>query len=156
MILRVCVWLHPVHAASFPPWCAARPRPGFFLVVHHAVESKRRWLKPFLSCLGHKARRRMCPLYVFGTDWTGLSQERPTDGGVGWRRAIITREPEHPHARRCQCRTGITMLDQRRRIKLRTFAARRRLRRQTIAAWSSTIVEPDHSLTSRYSLSEIR
>jgi hypothetical protein len=22
------------------------------------------WLKPFLACLGHKARRRMCPLYV--------------------------------------------------------------------------------------------
>ena len=25
-----------------------------------------RWLKPFLACLGHKARRRMCPLYVSG------------------------------------------------------------------------------------------
>ncbi len=25
-----------------------------------------RWLKPFLDCLGHKARRRMCPLYVAG------------------------------------------------------------------------------------------
>ena len=25
-----------------------------------------RWLKPFLECLGHKARRRMCPLYVSG------------------------------------------------------------------------------------------
>jgi DDE superfamily endonuclease len=24
------------------------------------------WLKPFLECLGHKARRRMCPLYVAG------------------------------------------------------------------------------------------
>jgi hypothetical protein len=24
----------------------------------------RRWLGPFLSHLGHKARRRMCPLYV--------------------------------------------------------------------------------------------
>jgi SRSO17 transposase len=24
------------------------------------------WLKPFLSRLGHKARRRMCPLYVAG------------------------------------------------------------------------------------------
>ena len=23
-----------------------------------------RWLAPFLDCLGHKARRRMCPLYV--------------------------------------------------------------------------------------------
>ena len=23
-----------------------------------------RWLKPFLDRLGHKARRRMCPLYV--------------------------------------------------------------------------------------------
>jgi SRSO17 transposase len=26
----------------------------------------RRWLKPFLDCLDHKARRRMCPLYVAG------------------------------------------------------------------------------------------
>ena len=25
-----------------------------------------RWLEPFLDCLGHKARRRMCPLYVAG------------------------------------------------------------------------------------------
>lgn len=25
-----------------------------------------RWLRPFLDCLGHKARRRMCPLYVSG------------------------------------------------------------------------------------------
>src|SRR5712672_1795237 len=25
-----------------------------------------RWLKPFLDLLGHKARRRMCPLYVSG------------------------------------------------------------------------------------------
>ena len=24
------------------------------------------WLKPFLEHLGHKARRRMCPLYVRG------------------------------------------------------------------------------------------
>src|SRR5918912_4476376 len=26
----------------------------------------RRWLVPFLSPLGHKARRRMCPLYIAG------------------------------------------------------------------------------------------
>src|SRR5258707_1752220 len=26
----------------------------------------RRWLKPFLDRLGHKARRQMCPLYVSG------------------------------------------------------------------------------------------
>ena len=25
-----------------------------------------RWLEPFLTRLGHKARRRMCPLYVAG------------------------------------------------------------------------------------------
>src|SRR4051795_10555501 len=25
-----------------------------------------RWLKPFLNRLGHKARRRVCPLYVSG------------------------------------------------------------------------------------------
>src|SRR3984893_9222164 len=28
-----------------------------------------RWLKPFLARLGHKARRRMCPLYVAGLTW---------------------------------------------------------------------------------------
>ena len=26
----------------------------------------RGWLKPFLDRLGHKSRRRMCPLYVAG------------------------------------------------------------------------------------------
>ena len=25
-----------------------------------------RWLKPFLDRFGHKARRRMCPLYISG------------------------------------------------------------------------------------------
>jgi SRSO17 transposase len=25
-----------------------------------------RWLKPFLDRLGHKSRRRMCPLYIAG------------------------------------------------------------------------------------------
>jgi SRSO17 transposase len=29
-------------------------------------EALQRWLKPFLDHLGHKARRRMCPLYVVG------------------------------------------------------------------------------------------
>jgi hypothetical protein len=29
-------------------------------------EELRRWLKPFLDRLGHKARRQMCPLYVSG------------------------------------------------------------------------------------------
>src|SRR4029077_17369459 len=29
-------------------------------------EELRRWLKPFLERLSHKARRRMCPLYVSG------------------------------------------------------------------------------------------
>jgi hypothetical protein len=41
-----------------------------------------RWLKPFLDRLGHKARRRMGPLYVSETDRTGRSQERPADGGT--------------------------------------------------------------------------
>src|SRR5712672_2997646 len=30
-----------------------------------------RWLEPFLDCLGHKARRRMCPLHVSGLIGTG-------------------------------------------------------------------------------------
>jgi SRSO17 transposase len=29
-------------------------------------EELRAWLDPFLGRLGHKARRRMCPLYVAG------------------------------------------------------------------------------------------
>src|SRR5215831_2737935 len=32
----------------------------------HWEEALQRWLKPFLDHLGHKARRRMCPLYVAG------------------------------------------------------------------------------------------
>ena len=39
------------------------------------------WLKPFLDRLGHKARRRMCPLYVAGR-WAWRSQERSADGGA--------------------------------------------------------------------------
>ena len=33
-----------------------------------------RWLKPFLEQLGHKARRRMCPLYVVGLIGPGNSK----------------------------------------------------------------------------------
>jgi hypothetical protein len=40
------------------------------------------WLKPFLDRLGHKARRRMCPLYVAGADRARRSQERSADGGA--------------------------------------------------------------------------
>jgi SRSO17 transposase len=32
----------------------------------HWEDELRSWLKPFLDRLGHKARRRMCPLYVAG------------------------------------------------------------------------------------------
>jgi hypothetical protein len=35
-----------------------------------------RWLKPFLERLGHKARRRMCPLYVTGLIGPGLGSGR--------------------------------------------------------------------------------
>ena len=34
----------------------------------------RGWLKPFLDRLGHKARRRMCPLYVAGANRARRSQ----------------------------------------------------------------------------------
>ena len=40
------------------------------------------WLKPFLDRLGHKARRRMCPLYVAGLTGAWRSQERSADGGA--------------------------------------------------------------------------
>src|SRR2546426_1678992 len=36
-----------------------------------------RWLKPFLDRLGHKARRRMCPLYVAGLIGPGDRQSGP-------------------------------------------------------------------------------
>ena len=44
------------------------------------------WLKPFLARLGHKARRRMCPLYVAGLIGPG---ERKSVGPMAerWRRA---------------------------------------------------------------------
>src|SRR5262249_16454491 len=43
-----------------------------------------RWLKPFLDRLGHKARRRMCPLYVSGLVGPGDRKSvEPMAGGVG-------------------------------------------------------------------------
>jgi SRSO17 transposase len=36
---------------------------GAVLDWHRELE---RWLEPFLTHLGHKARRRMCPLYIAG------------------------------------------------------------------------------------------
>jgi hypothetical protein len=35
-----------------------------------------RWLKPFLDRLDHKARRRMCPLYVAGLIGPGERKRR--------------------------------------------------------------------------------
>jgi hypothetical protein len=39
------------------------------------------WLEPFLDCLGHKARRRMCTLCVSGLIGPG-DRKRPADGGA--------------------------------------------------------------------------
>ena len=36
------------------------------VTTSHWEDELRSWLKPFLDHLGHKARRRMCPLYVAG------------------------------------------------------------------------------------------
>jgi hypothetical protein len=33
-----------------------------------------RWLEPFLDCLGHKARPRMCPLYISGLIGPGVEK----------------------------------------------------------------------------------
>src|SRR6266496_2056464 len=45
-----------------------RPLEGLTMVGKTLVwkEELERWLKPFLDRLAHKARRRMCPLYVAG------------------------------------------------------------------------------------------
>src|SRR5438309_7545466 len=45
-----------------------RPLEGLTMVGKTLVwkEELERWLKPFLNRLAHKARRRMCPLYVAG------------------------------------------------------------------------------------------
>ena len=47
----------------------------------------RGWLKPFLDRLGHKSRRRMCPLYVAGLIGPGDRKERSANGGAAcaWR-----------------------------------------------------------------------
>lgn len=39
------------------------------------------WLKPFLEHLGHKARRRMCPLYVAGLIGPGDRKGGSAAGG---------------------------------------------------------------------------
>ena len=41
-----------------------------------------RWLAPFLARLGHKARRRMCPLYVAGLIGPGDRKSVAADGGA--------------------------------------------------------------------------
>ena len=46
-----------------------------------------RFLMPFVDRLGHKARRRMCPLYVYRIDRSWRSQEHSADGGSGLRLA---------------------------------------------------------------------
>src|SRR5947207_13892489 len=45
-----------------------RPLEGLTMVGKTLVwtEELERWLKPFLNRLAHKARRRMCPLYIAG------------------------------------------------------------------------------------------
>ena len=52
-----------------------------------------RWLKPFLDRLGHKARRRMCPLYISGLIGPGdrkSVQPIPKKGDrFGWCRSTI-------------------------------------------------------------------
>ncbi len=74
--------------AGFNRLYAAARRPGplveaacwshaTLLPVSDWSEELSEWLKPFLARLGHKARRRMCPLYV-----AGLIGQRRTDGGA--------------------------------------------------------------------------
>src|ERR1700735_333501 len=41
-----------------------------------------RWLKPFLDRLGHKARRRMCPLYISGLIGPGDRKSVPPMAAV--------------------------------------------------------------------------
>jgi hypothetical protein len=42
-----------------------------------------RWLKPFLARLSHKARRRMCPLYVSGLIGPGDRKSVQHTAGTG-------------------------------------------------------------------------
>src|SRR5664280_2433273 len=46
-------------------WSALEGRPMVDTTSNWESELGR-WLEPFLDRLGHKARRRMCPLYVSG------------------------------------------------------------------------------------------
>ena len=49
-----------------------------------------RWLKPFLDRLGHKARRRMCPLYISGLIGPGDRKSvQPSERGLLWARTSI-------------------------------------------------------------------
>ena len=47
-----------------------------------------RWLEPFLSGLGHKAQRRMCPAYIAGLiglgDRKSVQPMAPRGGEVGY------------------------------------------------------------------------
>src|SRR5262245_4981138 len=51
-----------------------------------------RWLKPFLDRLGHKARRRMCPLYVSGLIGPG---DRKSIAPMAKRLALGACDPLH-------------------------------------------------------------
>src|SRR4051794_12785298 len=70
-----------------------------------------RWLAPFLSHLGHKARRRMCPLYVAGLIGPG---ERKSV------QPIASRTPGADYVPWCST-TGRSFVDQRAAVALAVF-----------------------------------
>ena len=51
-----------------------------------------RWLQPFLDRLGHKARRRMCPLYISGLIDRVIARAS-SRWRRGWHQASMTTRP---------------------------------------------------------------
>ena len=47
-----------------------------------------RWLEPFLDGLGHKARRRMCPLYISGLIGPGDRKSVSSTDVAAWLRDV--------------------------------------------------------------------
>ena len=66
---RLCVMASLLGFPNRPigdSWGSAFRRPITVRTKFDWTTELKRWLEPFLSRLAHKARRRMCPLYIAG------------------------------------------------------------------------------------------